>query len=121
MYFISSEGVQTEAISVQMAKTGPERSKGLMYRRELAENVGMLFYMPEEVIQSFWMKNTYVPLDMIFISSDLSVNTILKNVAPLTTTPRKSNAPSKYVLELIGGSADKLGIGEGSKMVMVGD
>lgn len=119
--FSLPSGSKVEDILVEIARTDAERSKGLMYRRELREKVGMMFIMPDEVIQQFWMKNTYIPLDIIFISKNGTVNTILKNTPPLTLSPRVSSAPSKFVLELIGGSADKLGITEGSKLEVVED
>ena len=119
--FNTPSGSKVEDILVEIARTDPERSKGLMYRRELKEKVGMIFIMPDEVMQQFWMKNTYIPLDMFFIAKDGTVNTILKNVPPLTLNPRKSKEPAKFVLELVGGSADKLGIAEGSKLEVVED
>ena len=119
--FVTPDGSKIEDILVEIAKTDPERSKGLMYKRELREKVGMIFIMPDEALQQFWMKNTYIPLDMLFISKDGTVNTILKNVPPLTLNPRRSKEPSKFVLELIGGSSEKLGIVEGSKLQVTED
>ena len=115
------DGSKIDDISVEIARTDAERNRGLMYRRELRDKAGMIFVMPDEVIQSFWMKNTYIPLDMFFISKDGTVNTILKNVPPLSLSPRKSRVPAKFVLELVGGSADRLGIVEGSKLEVVVD
>jgi uncharacterized membrane protein (UPF0127 family) len=119
--FIDSVGKKSDLISVEIAKTEPERSKGLMYRRELRDKTGMFFIMPDDAIQSFWMKNTYIPLDIIFIKKDGVVDSILRSVPPLTLTSRKSKGISKYVLELSGGSAEKLGVIEGSKIEVVDD
>jgi len=119
--FTTASGGKTENLSVEIAKTDPERSRGLMYRRELKEKVGMIFIMPDEVLQSFWMKNTYIALDMVFIKKDGTVDSILKNVPALTLTGRKSKGPSKFVLELVGGSAERLGIVEGSQMTILED
>ncbi len=114
--YIGPSGSKIEKLKVEIARTDAERSRGLMYRRELKEKVGMIFIMPDEVIQSFWMKNTYIPLDMIFITKDGIVESILRNVPPLSLSSRRSKGPSKFVLELLGGSADKLGITEGGKL-----
>lgn len=116
-----ADGTKIENLSVEIAKTDAERSRGLMYRRELRSKTGMVFIMPDEVIQSFWMKNTYIPLDMFFLTKDGRVNTVLKNVPPLTLTGRRSKEPSKFVLELIGGSAESLGIEEGCKFQVIED
>ena len=115
------EGNRTSPeLSVEIANTPKMRSLGLMYRKKLGEQEGMLFIFPDEEKRSFWMKNTYVPLDMIFISSDGKVLHIVKNAVPLTETPRKCDDPAKYVLEIPGGMADKLGIVEGSTALIKG-
>jgi len=81
----------------------------------------MFFIMPYETIQSFWMKNTYLSLDMVFIAKNGEVVSILRNVPPLTLNPRKSTGPAKFILELGAGSAEKLGVIEGSRVVLVED
>lgn len=87
-----------------------------MFRKEMSESVGMLFVFPEEAPRAFWMKNTYLELDMIFVSGDQNVVTVLDHVPPLTETPRPSGKPAKYVIELVGGAAEKARIAPGSKL-----
>jgi uncharacterized membrane protein (UPF0127 family) len=101
------------SFDVEVAASDDERMKGLMFRRELASNEGMLFIFPDEKRNSFWMKNTLIPLDMVFISKDWKVVGIVKNAPPLTEEPRSVDTPSQYVLELLGGTSDRLGIGQG--------
>jgi len=117
--FIAPNGLASEVFHSQIAKTENERSRGLMYRRSIEDNEGMLFIFQGMEERSFWMKNTYIPLDMIFIDDKGVVKTILENVPPLTSTARKSKVPVKYVFEVKGGKARKSGIQEG--FLMKGD
>lgn len=114
--FVSPNGLVSEVFHSQIAKTENERSRGLMYRRTMKDNEGMLFIFQGMEERSFWMKNTYIPLDMIFIDDTGVVKTILENVPPLTSTARKSKVPVKYVFEVKGGKARKSGIQEGYQM-----
>jgi uncharacterized membrane protein (UPF0127 family) len=91
-----------------------------MYRREVGEGKGMLFVFPDEKVQSFWMKNTLVPLDMVFVSKEMKVVGILENVPPLTEDPRFVDIPSLYVLEFAGGTMRKVGVRTGAKLVIRG-
>ncbi len=103
--------------SVEMATTDEERAKGLMYRKELPDGRGMLFdFTPEQTI-SMWMKNTYISLDMIFIGADGRVIRIAENTEPESTRIISSGSPAKAVLEVIGGTARKLGISQGDQVV----
>lgn len=110
----SKSGVH--AFSVEMATTDAERSQGLMYRKELPEGSGMLFDFQRDQEVSFWMKNTYIPLDMIFIRSDGRIMRIAENTEPLSEKLVPSNAPVQAVLEVIGGTARKLGIAPGDRV-----
>jgi uncharacterized protein len=105
-----------KSFTVELAITGPERNKGLMYREQMAEDAGMLFLFEEMRIQSFWMKNTRIPLDMLFIDEDLVIVGIVESAEPMTTSSRKVAKPSRYVLELNGGATRKLGIVAGQKV-----
>jgi uncharacterized protein len=101
---------------VEMAVTPEEQEQGLMYRRELADGKGMLFDMGEERPAVFWMKNTYVSLDMIFIRSDGSIASIAANTKPLSEARIYSGAPVRGVLEVVAGTAKRYGIVPGDKV-----
>ena len=111
---VTKTGVQV--FSVEMATTEQEKETGLMYRKELAEGKGMLFdFSPEQPI-SMWMKNTYIPLDMIFIRADGRILRIAENTEPLSTKIISSGGPAKVVLEVIAGTAKKYGIAPGDRV-----
>jgi uncharacterized protein len=101
---------------VEMANTPEEQAKGLMFRRSLPEGQGMLFDFHEEQPTSFWMKNTYIPLDMIFIRADGRILRIAENTVPLSEALVPSGGPVRAVLEVIGGTARKLGIAAGDRV-----
>ena len=101
---------------VEMAVTPEEQEQGLMYRRELADGKGMLFDMGEERPAVFWMKNTYVSLDMIFIRADGSIASIAENTTPLSEARVYSGAPVRGVLEVVAGTAKRYGIVPGDKV-----
>lgn len=102
--------------SVEIADNDAEREKGLMYRRELPDGRGMLFDFHREQEVSFWMQNTYIPLDMIFIRADGRIFRIAENTEPLSTRLIPSGGPVRAVLEVIGGTARKLGIEVGDRV-----
>ena len=96
---------------VEVAKTNEEQVKGLMYRLELKENEGMLFLFDSEKNTSFWMKNTFIPLDIIFINKNGSINKIYKNSKPESLKRIKSKGKVLAVLEINAGEANKHNIG----------
>ena len=102
--------------AVEIADNDAERAKGLMYRRELPEGQGMLFDFHREQEVSFWMQNTYIPLDMVFIRSDGRILRIAENTEPLSTRLIPSGGPVRAVLEVIGGTTRKLGIAPGDRV-----
>jgi uncharacterized protein len=102
---------------VEMALTPEEQSRGLMFRRELPDRQGMLFDFQREQPTSFWMKNTYVPLDMIFIRADGRILNIAENTVPLSEALVSSSGPVRAVLEVIAGTSKKLGIAAGDRVV----
>ena len=104
------------AFSVEIAENDADRAKGLMFRKELPEGRGMLFDFHREQEVSFWMQNTYIPLDMIFIRGDGSILRIAENTEPLSTRMIPSGGPVRAVLEVIGGTARKLGIAPGDRV-----
>jgi uncharacterized protein len=99
--------------TVEIVDTAAERSRGLMYRRELAADAGMLFDFKAELPASFWMKNTYIPLDMLFIRADGVIESIAERTTPLSERSVESKGPVRYVLEINGGRSDELGIAAG--------
>jgi uncharacterized membrane protein (UPF0127 family) len=104
------------AFAVELALTPDEQSRGLMYRRSLPEGQGMLFDFKRDQETSFWMKNTYVPLDMIFIRSDGRIHRIAENTEPLSERMVPSNGPVRAVLEVVAGTTRKLGIAPGDRV-----
>ena len=110
----SKSGVHVFA--VEIADTDASREKGLMFRKSLPEGQGMLFDFHEEQPVGFWMQNTYIPLDMIFIRGDGSILRIAENTEPLSTRIIPSGGPVRAVLEVIGGTARKLGIAPGDRV-----
>jgi uncharacterized membrane protein (UPF0127 family) len=104
------------AFSVEMAENDADRAKGLMFRKELPEGRGMLFDFHRDQDVSFWMENTYIPLDMIFIRGDGRILRIAENTEPLSTRMIPSGGPVRAVLEVIGGTARKLGIAPGDRV-----
>lgn len=107
-------------VSVVIARTSEELQRGLMFVDKLEAGRGMLFLMPERRIQRFWMKNTYIPLDMIFIDEDLKVVGLVENAEPHSETSRFVDHPSRYVLEVRGGYAKKVGIEAGQTVTFEG-
>lgn len=104
------------AFKVEMALTPEERSKGLMYRTELAPDTGMLFDFRTDQPVYMWMKNTYIPLDMVFIRSDGRVARIAADTTPLSTETISSGGPVRAVLELPAGTAKARGITVGDRV-----
>jgi uncharacterized membrane protein (UPF0127 family) len=111
---VSKTGVHT--FTVEFAKSDAERAQGLMYRRELPEGRGMLFDFQRDDEVAMWMKNTYIPLDMVFIRSDGRIVRIAENTEPRSERIISSGGPVRGVLEVIGGTARKLGIAPGDRV-----
>jgi uncharacterized protein len=104
------------AFQVEMAITPEEKERGLMFRRELPDGQGMLFDFQFDQNVAFWMKNTYIPLDMLFIRADGRILRIAENTEPLSERNVPSGGPVRAVLEVIGGTAKKLGIAAGDRV-----
>jgi uncharacterized protein len=111
---VSKTGVH--AFTVELATNDAERERGLMFRKELPEGRGMLFDFVDERPVAFWMHNTYIPLDMIFIRADGSILHIAENTQPLSDRLIPSGGPVRAVLEVIGGTVRKLGIAPGDRV-----
>jgi uncharacterized protein len=101
---------------IELALNEAERSRGLMFRKQLGPYEGMLFDFHREAPVSFWMKNTLIPLDMVFIAADGTIRHIHANAVPLSTDTIPSRFPVRGVLEINGGSARLLGIKPGDKV-----
>ncbi|HVX99722.1 MAG TPA: DUF192 domain-containing protein [Pseudorhodoplanes sp.] len=111
---VSRSGVHV--FQVELAVNDAERAQGLMYRKELPEGRGMLFDFQREQEVAFWMKNTLIPLDMIFIRADGRILRIAENTTPLSEQTIPSGGPVRGVLEVIGGTARRLGIAPGDRV-----
>lgn len=105
-----------KSIDIEIADTDYETQTGLMYRTELKDNQGMLFIFPDEDYRSFYMKNTKIPLDIIYISEDKRIVGIQKNAEPFNESSLPSEAPAKYVLEVYAGLSEKWQLEVGDKM-----
>jgi uncharacterized membrane protein (UPF0127 family) len=101
---------------VELADTDAERSQGLMWRGSMPADRGMLFDFPRPAPQAFWMSNTYIPLDILYIGDDGRIVSIAKNTQPLSEAPIPSGAPARGVLEINGGLSDRLGILPGDRV-----
>jgi len=102
--------------TVEVARTEAQQTQGLMNRQSLAPDRGMIFPYDPPIAASFWMKNTLIPLDMIFIRADGTVARIEANTAPLSLEPVAAGEPVALVLELAGGRSAELGITAGAKV-----
>ena len=107
---------KTHAFDVEVARTEAEQEQGLMFRTSLPANGGMLFPFAKPKLASFWMKNTLIPLDMIFVRADGSIDRIAENTIPESLEPVVSGGEVAAVLELAGGTSAKLGLDETAKV-----
>jgi hypothetical protein len=107
-------------VEVEVAATPESRTRGLMWRKELRPGQGMLFVFPEEEVQGFWMKNTLIPLDMLFIDSKGLIVGIIERAEPHSLTQRSVGVPSRYVLEVSGGWCQSLGLKRGGTAQLQG-
>lgn len=101
---------------VELAETPEQRARGLMYRRMLAPDAGMLFLFPERERPTMWMANTWLPLDMLFVAADGRIADIFANTVPRSRLTISSPHPARMVLELGGGTARRLGIAPGDRL-----
>ncbi|MGK9369294.1 DUF192 domain-containing protein [Melioribacter sp. Ez-97] len=115
--FVNGKDEQIVKIDVEIADDDIQRATGLMYREYMAENQGMLFIFPHETPQSFWMKNTILPLDMIFADAEGKIVKIHKYTTPYSESSYSSGKPAKFVVEVNAGFTDKYGIKEGDRIV----
>ena len=103
---------------IHLAISSDQQRRGLMFIREMPEWSGMLFVYRRAGTKSMWMKNTYISLDILFALGDGTVSSVAANTEPLSLTSISSVEPVNFVLELNAGTAARLGIGEGSRLVL---
>jgi uncharacterized protein len=111
----TDRGVQT--FMVEIADSDREREYGLMCRKAMAADRGMLFIFPAAGPQAFWMRNTLIPLDIVYIGADGRVVSISRNARPLDESPLPSVGPAKFVLELAAGRAGQIGLLPGDRVL----
>lgn len=115
--FLTGADKYISKIDIEIAEDDNSRTQGLMYREKMKQNQGMLFIFPSESMQSFWMKNTVIPLDMIFVNKNNEIVTIRKNAIPFDEGHYTSTKPAQFVIEVNAGYTDSLGINVGDKIV----
>lgn len=116
LIFTDSLGNFITKIDIEIADNEYKRQLGLMNRPTMEENQGMLFIFPVEQMESFWMRNTLISLDMIFVNKDKKIVTIQKNTNVLSSQSYPSTEPSMYVVEVVGGFTEKHNIDAGDKI-----
>lgn len=102
---------------VYLAREFEQHRRGLMFVRDMPETTGMLFIYDEDEFHSMWMKNTFIPLDMIFVRSDGTVSSIITDTTPRTLNSHSSKEPVRYVLELNAGVTRRMNIGQDSRLL----
>jgi uncharacterized membrane protein (UPF0127 family) len=115
-----ADGNTKAVVRVEIADTGAAREVGLMYRQHLADDAGMLFVFKQPQHLTFWMKNTEIPLDMIFAGADHSVTGVVVNAQPFSERQLSIERDSQYVLEVNGGFAVRHGIKPGDRLQFLG-
>ncbi len=116
LIILADDGSRHE-LDIYLATNMDQHRRGLMFVRKMAENTGMLFIYEDSDIHSMWMKNTYIPLDMVFARADGSVSSVIHDTQPLSLSPQGSIEPVLFVLELNAGTARRLNIGRKSRII----
>lgn len=114
--FLNTDDKEITSIEIEIADLPEERNQGLMDVNSLPQNRGMLFIFDEEAPRSFWMVNTPLPLDIMYIASDSTIVRIYQNTTPFSQTSLPSEVPAQYVVETNGGFSLTHGITEGMKI-----
>ncbi|MEM9932486.1 MAG: DUF192 domain-containing protein [Bacteroidota bacterium] len=118
--FISQEtGNVLQHIDIEVAENDAERTQGLMFRKSMDENRGMLFIFQQEEVQAFWMRNTLISLDIIYVNAALQIVKIQRRTQPLSEVSLTSDVPAKYVVEVVGGYCTQYGIQEGDQVKFI--
>ena len=114
--YISRQMDTLHKLLIEIADTPYERETGMMYRSSMKKNQGMLFVFDKEAQRSFYMKNTEIPLDIIYLNKNLEIVAIIHNAAPMDEQSLPSKVPAQFVLELLGGQSNVLGLLEGDQV-----
>ncbi|MFO7718965.1 MAG: DUF192 domain-containing protein [Gillisia sp.] len=114
--FMLKMGDTLKKVDIEIADTEYERQTGLMYRKSMEEDQGMLFIYPDEAPRSFYMRNTYIALDIIFYDKDSTAVSFQENAKPLDQTPLPSEKPAQFILELNAGKVKEWNIERGDKI-----
>ena len=115
----TEKGSESCRFEVELAVTPEEQARGLMFRKTMGDHDGMFFIFERDETRHFWMRNTLIPLDMIFIDSKFLVVDVYRNAKPLDETVISSRKPARYVLEVNAGRANKCRITVGSKTKLI--
>ena len=113
---ITTSGGKTHDYKVEVAATSAQQAHGMMFRTGMAPNTGMIFPMEPPRPASFWMENTLIPLDLVFIGADRKVRNIITQAVPRSQAPLSSVGPVAAVLELKGGEATRIGLKTGDRV-----
>ena len=114
--FLDANGKELSKLEIEIVDNNADRQKGMMFRKSMPEHRGMLFVFDQQEPQAFWMKNTLIPLDIIYVNDKKTVVSIQKNATPLSEKSLPSDAPAIYVVETNAGYSAKFGISKGSKI-----
>ena len=114
----ADDASKSHRFRLETALTPAQQTYGLMFRKSLDADGGMIFFMPYPVIQSIWMKNTYIPLDVVFVREDGTIAHIHPNAKPHDLTPIRSPEPVVAIVELKGGITSELDINTGDKIAV---
>ena len=117
---IEADDGQAHNFKVYLATSRDQQRQGLMFVRSLPDDVGMLFIYKESAVHSMWMKNTYLPLDIVFATGDGAIATVIRDTTPLSLESLSSGVPVRYVLELKAGTTRRLSIGKKSRLIWRG-
>lgn len=116
LVFTKPDGATITMITIQIADNNAQRAEGLMWRKFMRENDGMLFIFDDQEILTFWMKNTYIPLDMVFAEKNGTIVRVYAEATPFSEAPISSEEPAQYVVEVNGGFCAKYGIKVGDRI-----
>lgn len=117
-YLVKANGDTIHKLDIEIADDDFQRETGLMYRNSMADNQGMLFVFPSEEYRSFYMKNTRIPLDIIYLDENYKAVDFVENVSPMNEKSLPSQVPAQYVLEINGNLSEKLTFEIGDKLVL---